>query len=76
VVLFLLATYRFATAVVRSYSVAKHELSNLTGKPELGWVAVISAKNHKRPRRKRQSRKVANAKGLNRNANLTQPNLN
>jgi len=34
-------------------------------------VAVISAKNHKRQRRKRQTRKVANAKGLNRNTNLT-----
>jgi len=36
------------------------------------WVAVISAKNHKRQRRKRnrQTRKVANAKGLNRNTNL------
>jgi len=37
-------------------------------------VAVISAKNHKRQRRKRhsnrQTRKVANAKGLNRNTNL------
>ena len=50
----------------------------------LNRVAVISAKNHKRQRRKRQSvivlaipcrnrqtRKVANAKGLNRNTNLT-----
>ena len=39
-------------------------------------VAVISAKNHKRQRRKRQvrnrqTRKVANAKGLNRNTNVT-----
>ena len=34
-------------------------------------VAVISAKNHKRQRRKRQTRKVANTKGLNRNTNLT-----
>jgi len=39
-------------------------------------VAVKSAKNHKRQRRKRQSvtakrEKVANAKGLNRNSNLT-----
>jgi len=34
-------------------------------------VAVISAKNHKRQRRKRQTRKVANAKSLNRNTNLT-----
>jgi len=37
-------------------------------------VVVISAKNHKRQRRKRQSvtakREVANAKGLNRNTNL------
>jgi len=32
------------------------------------WVAVISAKNHKRQRRKRQS---VTAKGLNRNTNLT-----
>ena len=44
------------------------------------WVAVISAKNHERQRRKRQSvtaktRKVANAKVLNRNTNLTEPNL-
>ena len=39
------------------------------------WVAVISAKNHKRQRRNRQTRKVANAKGLNRNTNLTSPNL-
>jgi len=41
-------------------------------------VAVISAKNHKRQRRKRQSvtaRKVANAKVLNRNTNLNKPNL-
>jgi len=40
------------------------------------WVAVISGKKHKRQRRKRQSvtaqtRKVANAKVLNRNTNLT-----
>ena len=34
-------------------------------------VVVISAKNHKRQRRKRQTRKVANAKVLNRNTNLT-----
>ena len=34
-------------------------------------VAVISAKNHKRQRRNRQTRKVANAKGFNRNTNLT-----
>jgi len=34
-------------------------------------VAVISAKNHKRQRRKRQTRKVANSKGLKRNTNLT-----
>ena len=34
-------------------------------------VAVISAKNHKRQRRNRQTRKVANAKVLNRNTNLT-----
>ena len=34
-------------------------------------VAVIRAKNHKRQRRKRQTRKVGNAKGLNRNTNLT-----
>jgi len=33
-------------------------------------VAVISAKNHKRQRRKRQTKKVANAKGLNRITNL------
>ena len=37
------------------------------------WVAVISAKNHKRLRRKRQTRKVANAKGLT--VILTLPNL-
>jgi len=37
----------------------------------LTGVAVISAKNHKRQRRKRQMRKVANAKRLNRNTNLT-----
>jgi len=39
-------------------------------------VAVISAENHKRQRRKapirnHQTRKVANAKGLNRDTNLT-----
>jgi len=43
-------------------------------------VAVISAKKHKRQRRKRQSvnaerEKVANAEVLNLNTNLTQPNL-
>jgi len=43
-------------------------------------VAVISAKNHKRQRRRapirnRQTRKVANAKGLNRNTILTLLNL-
>ena len=41
----------------------------------LGRVAVISAKNHKRQRRKRQSvtakREKSHAKGLNRNTNLT-----
>jgi len=42
----------------------------------LKWVAVISARKHKRQRRKRQSvtaktRKVANVKVLSRNTNLT-----
>jgi len=34
------------------------------------WVAVISAKKPQAPIRNRQTRKVANAKGLNRNTNL------
>ena len=42
----------------------------------LKWVAVISAKNHKRQTRKRQSvtakrEKSQTPKGLNRNTNLT-----
>ena len=46
------------------------------GSISLRWVAVISAKKHKRQRRKRQSVtvktiKVANAKVLNRNTNIT-----
>jgi len=45
-------------------------------KNRVRWVAVISAKKHKRkapraPIRNRQTRKVANAKVLNRNTNLT-----
>jgi len=49
------------------------------------WVAVTSAKTRKRqksqaptlqtPVRNRQTRKVANAKVLNRSTNLTYPNL-
>ena len=39
------------------------------------WVAVISAKNYKRHPCNRQTRKVANAKGLNHNTNLNNPNL-
>ena len=39
------------------------------------WVAVISAKKPQAPIRNHQTRKVANAKGLDRNTNLTQPNL-
>jgi len=38
-------------------------------------VAVTSVKNHKRQRRNRQTRKVANAKVCNRFTNLTAPHL-
>jgi len=47
------------------------EFSSVSGLHGKRRVAVISAKNHKRQRRKRQTRKVANAKGLSRNNNLT-----
>ena len=50
------------------------EKSSKYALPVLFWVAVISAKKQaptpQAPIRNRQTRKVANAKGLNRNTNL------
>ena len=66
--------------IVVSFS-AFNEILQVFGKPRTASPDMyILGSCHKRqkpqaPIRNRQTRKVANAKGLNRNTNLTKPNL-